>query len=126
LIAWPGSIADTSISVVLSASTSFDGAIWLISGSRTTAPPTPAALIAATLMKSRRRNSPVAVSTCVSVVAAVSAIRALPVSSRFARPADAGRIAPPAQSANCLRGHPSKRSIRATHAKGAPRPDIAG
>src|SRR3546814_5648302 len=56
LIAWPGWIAEMSISVDDSASTSADGFIWLTSGSTTVAAPTPAKLTAAILMKSRRRT----------------------------------------------------------------------
>ena len=63
LIAWPGLIAEISISVELSASTSADGAIWLISGTSVATTPTPAAETAAMLMKSRRRTpSPAACS----------------------------------------------------------------
>src|SRR6186713_2267966 len=66
-----------SSSVVDSASTSFDGAIWLISGIRTATPPTPAALTAAMLMKSRRRTPSSAASASGSAVPVVVAI-ALP------------------------------------------------
>ena len=42
MIAWPGSIAETSSSVVDNASTSAEGFIELISGSTVTPAPTPA------------------------------------------------------------------------------------
>jgi hypothetical protein len=54
LMPWPGTICDRSTSVELSASTSADGAIWLISGTSVARAPTPAKLTAAMLMKSRR------------------------------------------------------------------------
>src|SRR6187455_2297302 len=66
-----------SSSVVDSASTYFDGAIWLISGTSVATPPTPAAVTAAILMKSRRRTPSPAASASGSAVPVVIAI-ALP------------------------------------------------
>src|SRR5690606_1603127 len=77
LIAWPGSIADKSISVVDSASTSFDGAICEISGTSVAAAPTPAAETAAISMKSRRRTPSPSFGAAGSAVPVVVAI-ALP------------------------------------------------
>src|SRR5215213_543728 len=56
LIPCPGTTLEMSTSVVASASTSADGDIWTISGTRAATVPTPAKLTAATFRKSRRRT----------------------------------------------------------------------
>src|SRR5690349_3246585 len=53
---WPGTIFEMSTSVVASASTSADGAIWTNNGAIAATAPTPAKLTAATFRKSRRRT----------------------------------------------------------------------
>src|SRR5690606_21990119 len=89
---------ETSISVELSARTSAEGAIWLISGNSVTSPPTPAALTAAMLMKSRRRT-PSPASTAGASVPACSAMvdRALlktPASQYWCRPVSKSCLTP--------------------------------